>query len=40
MIHAIDLAWHHCPELGCEYKAKVKSSTNHHRANVHAIGVT
>ena len=21
-IHAIDVVWHHCPELGCEYKAK------------------
>jgi len=39
-IHAIDIVWHHCLELGCEYRAKMKSSVKMHRALVHDIGVT
>jgi len=39
-IHGIDIVWHHCSELGCEYKAKQKGQINQHRADVHDIGVT
>ena len=39
-IHAIDIVWQDCPELGCEYKAKQKGRINVHRADVHDIGVT
>jgi len=41
-IHGIDIVWHDCPELGCEYKAKEKEkgSIKQHRADVHDIGVT
>ena len=39
-IHSIDIVWHNCPELGCEYKAKMKSTLKEHIALVHDIGVT
>ena len=39
-IHAIDIVWHYCPELGCEYKAKKNDMIKQHRAYAHDVGVT
>jgi len=39
-IHAIDIVWHYCLELECEFRAKVKNRVKMHRALVHDIGVT
>ena len=25
-IHCVDIVWHHCSELGCEYRAKKKEA--------------
>ena len=33
-IHDVDIVWHYCPELGCEYRAKVKGSIKEHRASL------
>ena len=39
-IHNVDIVWHDCPELGCEYMTKAKSNIKKHRADIHDIGVT
>ena len=36
-IHSVDIVWHCCPELRCEYKAKRKDQIKTHRALAHTI---
>jgi len=36
--HSIDIVWHYCPELGCEYRAMQKCEIKVHWALAHNIG--
>ena len=38
-VHSIDIVWCDCPELGCEYRTKEKSSIERHRASRHRAEV-
>ena len=39
-IHSIDIVWHDCPELGCEYRATQKGNVKAHKADMHDIRAT
>jgi hypothetical protein len=40
MIHDIDVTYHYCDEIGCDYKAKEASTVKKHKAAIHDIDVT